>query len=423
MVTRPTPEPAYGRYRRPAPAVIALAAFALVLLVPGRPASAGEEEWKGYIQAGAQAIQDRNMDEAKRQFTLALTEAEKFPPNDVRLGATLSQLAAIHATLREVDRAEPMYLRALEILRATRGPTDPTVANAEFNLAQIYAGTGRFADALPLYDRVMAVYTSAYGEESESVLRCLRSSGLCLVRLGRADEAKARLKRALDLSVKRSGPTSAEVAELSEELAKAHALAKDYPASLQSYMRAIMIVERQAQPDPMVLARLYAAMGIVNIEAGNLDDALVLYGQAQELIKATMGDQHITHARLLKAIGAAREAKGELELAQQSYAQALAIEEKTLGQDHLDVGSTLSALADLDVAREQYQQALPRFERALAIAQAKLGPDHELIVVLTTSYARALDEAGQKAKSDELLQQAQAMRRRLDAQRPAEPGR
>ncbi len=75
---------------------------------------------------------------------------------DVILASTLNNLAERYKEEGRYADAEPLYQRVLAINEKARGPDHPSVALALNDLAELYKEEGRYADADPLYKRALA---------------------------------------------------------------------------------------------------------------------------------------------------------------------------------------------------------------------------------------------------------------------------
>jgi tetratricopeptide (TPR) repeat protein len=76
--------------------------------------------------------------------------------SDVILAATLNNLAERYKEEGRYADAEPLYKRVLAISEKARGPDHLSVALALNDLAELYKEEGRYADAEPLYKRALA---------------------------------------------------------------------------------------------------------------------------------------------------------------------------------------------------------------------------------------------------------------------------
>jgi tetratricopeptide (TPR) repeat protein len=91
--------------------------------------------------------------------------------------------------------AEKQFLAALEVAKAF-GPQDPRLATSLNNLAGLYRAQGKLQEALPLYQRALAIREKALGPNHPNVVSVLTNYAATLRRLGRHTEAEALVKRA-----------------------------------------------------------------------------------------------------------------------------------------------------------------------------------------------------------------------------------
>jgi tetratricopeptide (TPR) repeat protein len=85
------------------------------------------------------------LDDAEAAFREALAIKEpRLDPNDPSLAITLGNLAGVHWRRKDFDQAEPLYLRAADIMKAAHGAGSAEYGVALSNLGQLY---GDWADA------------------------------------------------------------------------------------------------------------------------------------------------------------------------------------------------------------------------------------------------------------------------------------
>ncbi len=112
---------------------------------------------ESYITAAQQAYQQADYAEAEKQLEAALKEAEAFGPDDVRLAASLNNLAELYRAQGRYADAEPLYKRALAIREKALGPEHPHVAQSLENYAGLLRETGRGTEAAKTEARAKAI--------------------------------------------------------------------------------------------------------------------------------------------------------------------------------------------------------------------------------------------------------------------------
>jgi tetratricopeptide (TPR) repeat protein len=176
----------------------------LVLLSPSAPAQ--EAQWQTYLDDGTKAYQAGRYSEAEKLLKLALTEAERFGPSDLRLATSLNSLAVLHKAQGKYDQAEPLYKRALAIWEKALGPEHPDVATSLNNLAGLYHDQGKYDQAEPLYKRALPIMEKALGPEHRDVATSLNNLAGLYKAQGKYGQAEPLCKRALAIKEKALGP-------------------------------------------------------------------------------------------------------------------------------------------------------------------------------------------------------------------------
>ena len=95
--------------------------------------------------------------------------------SDVILAATLNNLASLYKEEARYADAEPLYKRVLAITEKALGPDHPSVALALNDLAELYKEEGRYADAERLYKWALATWKKALGPYHPDVAQSLNN--------------------------------------------------------------------------------------------------------------------------------------------------------------------------------------------------------------------------------------------------------
>jgi tetratricopeptide (TPR) repeat protein len=173
-----------------------LGTLLLLQLWPGAT-SAQTPRWETYITDGVNAYKQGRYAEAEQWLREAVKEAEAVKPQALRLARSLNDLGVIYYAQDKHAEAVPLYERALAIQEKILGREHPLVALTLYNLAALYHAQGKYYKAEPLYERSLAIREKTLGPEHPDVMTSL--SGLAAVyhRRGKdaeAAEAEARVK-------------------------------------------------------------------------------------------------------------------------------------------------------------------------------------------------------------------------------------
>jgi tetratricopeptide (TPR) repeat protein len=350
------------------------------------------ESWEELNERAKQAHRAGRTEEAEELFGQALAEARKLGPDDSRLVMSLNNLGELHRSAGRLDQAVVLYREALAIRERLVPDDDLELAVSYGNLAQHHQNLGQPEEALDLYRREAEVRERALGESDPSVAGALSNAGVAALLLGRHDEARTDLERAI--AILEGGGSLANPPELAlalTNLAQVEDAAGALDRSEQLYRRALQV---------WIMNR-----GESSIEAirgrRNLADHLArraLYDEAEELYAAAARTLEVEHPRATDELGSTWNnlgmvyaAMGRVDDAERSYRKAVTALE---AESSPALAATLFNLGRLLARSERSGEACEPLSRSLELRQRALGPGHPDLEPLVRAYAAALRESG-----------------------------
>jgi CHAT domain-containing protein len=145
-------------------------------------------------------------------------------------------------------------------------------------------------------------------------------------------------------------------------------------------------------------------------DAGNYDEALLLFERVIETRKRILGPDDRDLAAALHELAVLHYYKGDYPEAETLSNRALAIQEKILGPNHPEVAASLNLLAILYFNKGDDAKAELLSNRAVAIKEKSLGPEHSNLAYYLTTLARIYDRKGDYDKAKPLYMRALAIR-------------
>jgi serine/threonine-protein kinase len=307
-----------------------------------------------------------------------LATLEKRGTTDaVPLATTLAELGALDSQIGRFEESLACFRRSLAIFERVNGPTHPLVAQEIGNVAAALHFLGRNEEALVETRRAVAIFEQSL-PESAGLANCLDNAGSLLQLLGRPAESLPYHRRALDLLMRRLGPTHPHVAITLSNIADALAL------------------------------------------EGHYDEALATYRRSLAITQPLLGNEHPDLALPLDGLGRALRKLSRYDEALAQFRRELAILEKTVPATHPSLAPPLDGIGDVLVAQHAAASAIAPLERALALREKDPGsrdglPETRLLL------ARALWDAGRdRARARQLAEAArdgasQTQKREIEA--------
>ena len=225
--------------------------------------------------------------------------------------------------LRRLDEAAAVFREVDAELVETLGREHPRRAINLLNYGNLLDTRAELTEALAVYDEVMTIREAAFGSDSLKLAAPLMNSAVTLQRLGRAEEAEARQRRALRLLEAGGHPMAllgarSNLASLLSDRGK-------HDQARAMALQTVREVEGLLPSDHPDRARIWLGYGDVLLAAGDTAEAEVAYEQAQAGFIAASGPDHPDVALALVSLAALAEERGATGLAVDLYERVVAI--------------------------------------------------------------------------------------------------
>lgn len=395
-------------------------AVALAAGVSAQPRDSGQ---KGQEQAVAEVLSlmqqsmklqgEKRAAEAVPLMERAVALCEKELGDSFPLALSLEILAGLRRELNDLDRAEPLFARALAVRERVQGSEHADVASTLGSLASIANTRQDYARAEQLYLRALAIAEKARGPEDASVAVIL--FGLSHTYLNRGLHARAEplLRRALSIQEKALGPAHPFVAGTLNNLAFLLSEKGDYAQAAALFERSIAVFEKAFGPESLQVATPVNSLASLYRQTGDYVRAERLFKRALAIVEKTAGPESEDYSITLNSLALLYSDKGDDESALPLLRRALAIREKVLGPEHSSVAASLSSIAYIHNERREYAQAVELYERALRIVEKTLGPETPLYASTLNNLAITCIAAGDAARGEGLARRALELREKV----------
>jgi tetratricopeptide (TPR) repeat protein len=202
---------------------LAIAAAVAALVLSPRAHAQEDDAWKNLVMKALYEASAKDLSKSEQTFQQALKEAERFGPEDPRVGTTLNSLGLVYREEKKYADAENSYRKALGILQKAYGNDSIDVANVSYNIATALFDQGHQPAAMPFLQRTLVTYENILGSTSLKT-----ASVLCMMgdvhRLAKEYQAaEAPLHRCADIREANGGMQTNEMADALHSLALTYA--------------------------------------------------------------------------------------------------------------------------------------------------------------------------------------------------------
>jgi len=308
--------------------------------------------------------------------------------------------------MKSRDRFALTVWLALSACVAITAPSSAQKSGAAARSAEIaeLSRAGKYSDAVPLAQQLLADMEKTYGPVHRDVAGALNNLAQLYGSQGRDAEAEPLLQRAIAILEKVASPDAAEMAPELNNLAALYQRQERYADAEPLFKRALAIRERSLPPNHPDLGQSLNNLATLYEKLDRHADSEPLFKRALLIYQKAAGPEHPAVATLLNNLGQVDKVQGRYADAEPEIKRSLAIREKVLGRDHPDVARSLNNLADLYERQGRYPDAEPLYRRAAAIREAALGPDHPDLAISLNNLAFLYQSEGRSADALPIVQ-------------------
>jgi CHAT domain-containing protein/Tfp pilus assembly protein PilF len=338
--------------------------------------------------------------------------------------AALAEAKRLHgdiAALIEKGRyadALPLAERALAIREASLGAHDLAVAESLSDLGEVLTYKADLARAEPLFRRALAILEAKLGKDDPAVAELLDKLGVLCAGAGRYDEAEAVFVRALAIREAKLGADHKLTASTLGDLAAVYTYKAEYAKAEPMYLRALAASEKALGRDDPAVAVVAANLAALYGKLGRGAEATSLLERALAIREKAYGPKHPSVASALNNLGVRATEQEDPARAVELFTRALAIREEVFGPAHPDVASTLNNLAGAYETWGDLARAIPLYLRALAIFDRALRPRHPNTLQTLNNLTLCMVNAGDDRAAGYLHRLLEERKEELDKSDP-----
>jgi tetratricopeptide (TPR) repeat protein len=249
--------------------------------------------------------------------------------------------------------AEPLFKRVLKICEREYGPNNTNTASALGNLGNLYCDQGEYSKAEPLLTRALRIYEQKSGSNDPDTAQALNSLGVLYYSQGEYSKAEPLFKRVLKICEREYGPNNTKTASALRNLGMLYREQGEYSKAEPLLTRALKIFEQKSGPDHTDTARVLSSLGYLYYEQGEYSKAETSLTRALKICEQKSEPDSLGTAYVLNNLGNLYRGQGEYPEARRWYTLAIKIMQEKLRPDHPDMVKVRNNLADLDKRQDQ----------------------------------------------------------------------
>jgi tetratricopeptide (TPR) repeat protein/tRNA A-37 threonylcarbamoyl transferase component Bud32 len=307
---------------------------------------------------------------------LAVAEAALPDTPDPELSAGLADdRGDVELLAGDLEAAAAAYRESLAALEREHGPDDPRLVNTLRDLGIALTDLGRFDESRETLDRALALARRLGDAHPLTASVLWHHAGLAMAQSDsmKVDELAREILEILRATYR--GPHASVAAAFTMRGRAALALGRTREA-LEWLAEADGIYSTMNEPEQ----RTERAISMMTYSdalssAGRLDEAAAEMESALALFRAALPPGHPEIASALHNLGNARREQGRAEEALRLHEEARDLLIRRLGPDHPNLVAVAGGMSAALIDLERYPEAIAALERQLEIVASAFGPD------------------------------------------------
>jgi tetratricopeptide (TPR) repeat protein/tRNA A-37 threonylcarbamoyl transferase component Bud32 len=349
--------------------------------------------------------------EAEPLATRAL-EILRHAGSESDLATAIGNLGMLYFSQGRLEKAEEMYVEALDIRRRVLGPDSPWTIRLEQELSAVYADRGDWVKAADVSRRAMEAGRRVLPPGHVDTRGAMSILARALEKMGSHKEAERILLERLDAERRGIGENTAAVCHSLSELGRLAFVqgslerARSYAVQLQE-VGGVLAESRQATPEDVN----DCAMMLLEFQPSELRDPVTALPLAQRAVELTEGKNPFQ----LDTLAVAYHDAGDLSMAIETQKRAVGLISPS-NFPILRVAETrlfkfLDEHQDRQGLKEAHGESEQKYATELATRRANHPPGDPAIATALVYYGWALVDHGKHDQAEPLLREALEIRR------------
>ncbi len=348
---------------------------------------------------------EKNAADARRQARVA-GEVNRFLNEDLLAAVSPDQMG-IDVTVREVlDQAS----RRLE----GRFADEPSIESAlRLTIGGSYEKLGRYEEARGHLERALELRRAHDGHESETTLTALQALANVRGRMGRRTESIELYREAVGIAERLLGPEDPGTLSSRNDLAIVLANDGQADAAREIYAEVLAIEERVLGPDARDSLATRNNLALLDADQGRFEDAAREHRDVLERRRRSLGEKHPDTLNSMSNLTSVLLDLGRIAECEELCREALELSRTVNGPDHPYTGRMSGNLGLALLRGGRAEEAEPYLVESLRVARATYGDENADTALARSNLADATAALGRVEEAADLQRAVLEVRRRI----------
>ena len=297
-----------------------------------------------------------------------------------------------------VEKAKPNYQKAFSITKELYGSQNPKTATAEEKIAAVYMSQEKFAEAVEIYKRSLAVKTAKNLDKSAQTIDLYTNYGNAEYNLSNYDEAGKIYEMAIQI-IENENISATKLDVFYNNYGLYCKAVGDYKLALECIEKSLEIKKKQYGENNSKYASTLNNLGTIYVRLGNFNKALECFETAEKVFSVTEGTSSERMGEVYLNMGNLYNRLGQNDLALDYYNKALTIETNTEGSSSKQLSPIYNNMGTIYQNLEEYRQALYYFKKSISLLKENGEANTQEMAETYNNLGNALLKSGNNSEA------------------------
>ncbi len=369
--------------------------------------------WKQYSDSADSFNAQKKFDKSIDFFSKAKEELKRDSAGTSNYAHICNNLAKAYGDLRQYEKAEPLFLEAIEIFEKILGKQHPSYAKSCINLAVIYEDMAKYDKAELLYLEIKQMREKTLGTDNLEYASSCNSLGVLYWKMSKYEIAESLLLETIKIREKLLGKDHPHSAGTRSNLAALYFRMANYEKAEPLFIETKQTRERLLGKEHPDYAASCNNLGVLYYAMSRYAEAELLYLEAKNIREKVLGKEHPEYAATCNNLAGLYMDMGQFKKAEPLLLEAKQIREIRFGKKHPDYAQSCINLAGLYRKIGQYDKSELFYLEGRQIMKIVLGKEHHAYVLSYRNLGILYENMGQYEKAELLYSEARQMMEKL----------
>ncbi|MFY0601246.1 MAG: CHAT domain-containing protein [Cyclobacteriaceae bacterium] len=317
----------------------------------------------------------------------------------------LNSAASLYATIGRYDKAENLLYKSKSIGKKLGSESRAILLNSIEDLAVINTRLGNYAETESLLNSAIYSKEDTYGDFSRQLIKPYNALGQMFLIRGEFSDAETNIRKSLSIAKKVYGDSTLYYADNQTALVDLYLELGNYKEGLINAAEIYELRKEKLRPDHILIAESLTDIGLLRFHLGDSLDRVQRYlKQASDIIRSNFDQKHPLYAEGLKNLAYVYVEKNELDTALVLLNQADDIWSDVLGNKSASSGEVARLKGDIYSYKKRFNKAKNEYERASKFFRKIFSEEHPEYLKTQSKLAQSYFIDDEIAKVQKILE-------------------